>query len=299
MNDSPPKVSIVILNWNQKEMTLTCLSSLRKISYPHYEVILVDNASEDDSVSAIREEFPRVTVIENEKNLGVAGGRNVGLEVVQKKGTDYMLFLDNDTIVDPEFITEMIKEGERDKDIGILTAKIYFYDRPNTIWSAGGKLSLYRCHFSVIGYEEEDTGQYDETREVDHVPGCCLMINKEVVDKIGLFDEDFVQYFGEDTDWCLKARREGYTIVYVPASRLWHHIIKKTAVSDRYMYLKGRNLMLFMRKHAKVRHWIVFVFYFIFASFKVLFQEARRGNLKQFLAMARGTWDAFKTKKNR
>lgn len=297
MREPIPKVSIVILNWNQKDMTLACLRSLQKISYPNYEIILVDNGSTDDSVSTIRREFPDIEIIENERNLGVAGGRNVGIEYAQQKGTDYLLFLDNDTIVDKDFITEMVRVGENDRRVGILTGKIYFYSEPNKIWCAGGSLSLYRRHISAIGYDEIDKGQYDDLREVSHVAGCCLMIKKKVIDEIGILDQNFIEYFTEDTDWCLRARKRGYKIMYVPNARLWHHVIKKTSVSERYWYLKGRNMMLLMRKHARLHHWIVFSLFLMVGSIKVLYRETKAGNLKQLFTMAKGTLDAFKIKK--
>lgn len=297
MKESTSNVSIVILNWNQKDKTLACLRSLKKVSYPHYEIVLVDNGSTDDSVSAIRKEFPEITIIENRRNLGVAGGRNVGIKYVQKKRIDYVLLLDNDTIVDKDFIAEMVKAGEENKRVGILTGKIYFYSEPNKIWCAGCSLSLYRRHISAIGYDEIDKGQYDELREVDHVAGCCLMIKKNVIDEIGLLDQNFIEYFTEDTDWCLRAKRKGYKVVYVPRSKIWHRVIKKISVNERYWYLQGRNLMWLMRKHAQWHHWIGFGFFLVFGSIKVLYRETKAGNLKQLFTMARGTLDAFKIKK--
>jgi len=297
MKESDPKVSIIILNWNQKEMTLKCLASLNKISCPHYEIILVDNGSTDGSVETIKKEFPKVKIIENKRNLGVAGGRNVGIEYVQQKGADYLLLLDNDTTVHKDFITEMVKVGVSDKKAGILTGKIYFYSQPNKLWCAGGSLSLYRCNLSLIGYDEIDRGQYDDIRDVDHVAGCCLMIKKKVIDEIGILDQNFIEYFSEDTDWCLRAKKKGYKIIYVPKAKIWHHVIKKTSISTRHWYLKGRNLMWLMRKHAQLHHQIIFSFFFIVSSIKVLFRETKEGNLKQLFTMARGTLDAFKIKK--
>ncbi len=297
IKESAPKVSIVILNWNQKDKTLACLRSLKKISYPCYEVVLVDNGSTDDSVNAVKEEFPEIEIIENKRNLGVAGGRNVGINYVQEKGTDYVLLLDNDTIVDKDFITEMVKVGEEDERVGILTGKIYFYSEPDKIWCAGCSLSLYRRHMRAIGYDEIDRGQYDEMREVDHVAGCCLMIKKKVIDEIGLLDQNFIEYFTEDTDWCLRAKKKGYKVVYVPRSKIWHHVVRKTSVNERYWYLQGRNMMWLMRKHAHWYHWVGFSFFLIFGSMKVIFREGKAGNLKQLFKMAKGTLDAFKIRK--
>lgn len=297
MRESVPKVFIVILNWNQKDKTLACLRSLKKISYPRYEIILVDNGSTDDSVTAIKKEFPEIMIIENGRNLGVAGGRNVGINYVQKKSSDYVLLLDNDTIVDKDFITEMVKVGEEDKRIGILTGKIYFYSEPNKIWCAGCSLSLYRRHLRNIGYDEVDRGQYDQIKEVDHVAGCCLMIKMKVIQEIGLLDQNFIEYFTEDTDWCLRAKKKGYKVVYVPGSKIWHHVIKKTLVNERYRYLQGRNLMWLMRKHARWHHWVGFSFFLIFGFLKVLYREAKAGNLKQLFTTVKGTLDAFKIRK--
>lgn len=297
MRESIPKVSIVILNWNQRDMTLACLRSLKKISYPNYEIILVDNGSTDDSVSAVRKEFPEIEIIENGRNLGVAGGRNVGIEYVQKKGTDYLLFLDNDTIVDKDFITEMVNAGEADRKIGILTGKIYFYSEPEKIWCAGGSLSLFRRHICAVGYDEVDRGQYDDLKEVDHVAGCCLMAKKKVIDEIGILDQNFIEYFTEDTDWCLRARKRGYKIMYVPRAKLWHRVVKKTSVSERYWYLQGRNMMWLMRKHARWYHWLGFSFFIVVGSVKVLYREIKAGNLKHVFTMVKGSLDAFKIKK--
>ena len=297
MKKSYPKVSIVILNWNQKDLTMACLASLKKINYPNYKIIIVDNASEDNSVSAIKKIFPEITIIKNKKNLGVAGGRNVGIRYIQQKGSDYLLLLDNDTIVDRDFLSEMIKVGENNKGSGILTGKIYFYDQQNKIWCAGGSLNLYKGNFALIGYDEVDRGQYNNIKEVDHAPGCCLLIKNKVIEEIGLLDENFIQYFGEDTDWCLRAKKKGYKIIYVPKSKIWHRVIKKTSVSERYWYLKGRNIMLFMRKHAQLRHWILFSLFLIIGFLKILYKEAKAGNLKQFFKMTKGSLDALKVKK--
>lgn len=276
---------------------MACLNSLKKTGYSNYEIILVDNASSDDSVSAIRSAFPEVMIIENKTNLGVAGGRNVGLKFGLKRGPDYILFLDNDTTVHEDFLREMVKVGENDTRAGILTGKIYFHSEPNKIWCAGGRMSFYRCKFNLIGYDELDRGQYEETKEVDYVTGCMFMIKRKVIDEIGVLDEDFVQYFAEDVDWCMRAKKKGYKIMYAPRAKAWHRVVKKTTVSERYWYLKGRNLFLFMRKHAQIHHWIFFSFFFIASSLKVFFREIIAGNLNQFFIMAKGTLSAFKIKK--
>lgn len=295
--NAAPRVAVILLNWNQKEMTLACLRSLAGVDYPNFGVVLVDNASGDGSAGAVRRDFPQVTVISNHENLGVAGGRNVGLSHVLEEGADYLLLLDNDTEVDPGFLTEMVRAGEAEPKAGILTGKIYFHDRPEVIWCAGGTLDLYRCDFRLTGHGETDQGQHDQLRDVDHVAGCCQMITRPALDAVGLLDERFSPYFCEDTDWCARAIKAGFRVLYVPRARLWHHVVKKTEVSDRYLFLKGRNLLLFMRKHARPRHWFVFAFVALGRALKVVWRELRAGNIKHFFTMARGAFSVLKIRK--
>ncbi len=293
-----PRVAVILLNWNQKEMTLQCLRSLAGVDYPNFSIVLVDNASEDGSAEAVELACPEVDVVRNQENLGVAGGRNTGLRrVLETGGADYLLLLDNDTEVDPAFLTELVHAGEEEARAGILTGKIYFHDRPEVIWCAGGTWNLYRCDFRLIGHDELDEGQYDTLRDVDHVAGCCQMITRPALEAIGLLDDRFSPYFCEDTDWCARAAEAGFRVLYVPRARLWHHVVKKTGVSDRYLFLKGRNLLLFMRKHARLHHWFVFAFVAVGRGLKVVWRELRAGNFKHFLTMARGAFSVLKVKK--
>lgn len=295
--ESAPRAAVILLNWNQKEMTLACLRSLAGVDYPSFFTVLVDNASEDGSVEAVEADFPQVTVIRNDRNLGVAGGRNVGLRHVLEQGADYLLLLDNDTEVDPAFLREMVRAGEEEPKAGILTGKIYFHDRPEVIWCAGGTLDLYRCDFRLTGHGEADQGQHDTLCDVDHVAGCCQMITRPALDAVGLLDDRFSPYFCEDTDWCARVIKAGFRVLYVPRARLWHHVVKKTSVSDRYLFLKGRNLLLFMRKHARLRHWFVFAFVAVGRGLKVVWRELRAGNIGHFFTMARGALSVLKIRK--
>jgi GT2 family glycosyltransferase len=291
-----PKVHIVILNWNQRDMTVNCLNSLEKLNYDSAEIVLVDNGSTDDSLDVIKEKFPEITLIKNRENLGVAGGRNVGLRYALQEDADYILFLDNDTIVDKDFLIELVKVGEENEEVGIITGKIYFYDEPNKIWSVGGYSSLLRSKYTLRGYQEIDTGQYDKTEQVDQVQGCCLMVKREVIDKIGLFDERFVRYFAEDVDLCIRTKKEGYKIYYAPRSKLWHHIIVKTTVSDDYWYLKGMNLILLRKKYFHPYHWVAYAFFTALGSFKFLYREIKAGNFKQIIKFLKGAFRALGTK---
>ncbi len=139
--------------------------------------------------------------------------------------SDYILLLNNDTVVDKEFLVEMLKVSESNNEIGIIGPKIYYYDEPNRIWFARGKISWKFCRGQNIGYNEIDTGQYDKIAEVEYVSGCAFLIKKEVIDKIGLLDSRFFLYF-EEIDWTLRASKLGYQSVFVPNGKIWHKVSK-------------------------------------------------------------------------
>jgi len=218
-----PSVSVILVNWNGRNDTLECLHSLAKVSYAPMHIIMVDNASADDSVDAVKREFPSVEMIPNKTNLRFAGGNNIGIKHALERGSDYILLLNNDTTVDAEFLTELVKAADADPGIGMVGAKIYYYDDPKRIWFAGGRIEWWKGWISHIGLREEDRGQYDTARAVDYITGCCLLVKRPVIEKIGNLDEQFFMY-GEDVDWCLRVCKAGFRLVYEPKAKIWHKL---------------------------------------------------------------------------
>jgi GT2 family glycosyltransferase len=218
-----PKVSIIILNWNSCEDTIECIESLKEIDYRNYEIIIVDNASSGDDVKILQDRFgDYIHIIANGRNEGFAGGCNIGMHYALEKGTDYILQLNNDTIVDARFLSEMIKVAEDDSAIGITGSKIYYYRYPSRLQSVGGKMNWWLGQRTMCGWDEEDTGQYDTLTERDFVIGTSLLVKKIVIDKISFLDNiNFFCSF-EDIDYCTRAKRAGFKIVYVPESKIWH-----------------------------------------------------------------------------
>ena len=241
-----PHVGIVILNWNRPDDTTAALKSLGQVDYPSFEVVVVDNGSRDDSPKLLRERFPGLALIDNGRNLGFAGGNNVGIRYLLERGAHYILLLNDDTEVSPDFLRLLVAEGERDARIGILGPKIYYYDPGNIIWFAGGAVSKFGQP-SHPGADEIDDGKPESSRKVDYVTGCAILVKREVLERIGLLDERFFIYF-EETEWCARARRAGFRVVYVPWARLWHKITPTArAHSRRYLYLMARNRLLYLR----------------------------------------------------
>lgn len=246
-----PKVSVIVLNWNGCQDTIECIGSLKKVAYSNYEIIIVDNGSTDGSEAILRERFPGILILQTGKNLGYAGGNNAGIRHALNNGAEYILLLNNDTVVDPEFVTELVKVAEADDSIGILSSKIYFYDRPDILWFAGGKFSL-RTGWSIqAGYGERDTGQFDEIREIERACGCAMMVTKKVCEETGLMDDSFFCYC-EETDWSLRAEKAGFKNVFVPASKVWHKVSSSTGgtKSARYIYFAIRNTLKCLDKNA-------------------------------------------------
>lgn len=289
-----PKVSIIILNWNGKNDTIECLESLKKITYLNYETIVVDNGSKGDDVKVLRDMFGEyIYIIENYKNYGFAEGNNVGMRYALKKGTDYILFLNNDTVVDPQFLSELVASAESDPLIGIVGPKIYFYDEPNKIWFAGGNISMWRCNTWHIGKGELDKGQYDIIQEVDFITGCALLAKRQAIERIGMLDPEYLSYY-EDADWCIRAKRQGDKIMYVPKAKLWHKGSSSTGGgytsydNPFRAQRKGRNLLFFMRKNAKLKHWLVFPFFACAYLIRTILRETSRGNTKAVIALLKG-----------
>ncbi len=245
---SPPRVAIIVLNWNGRDDTLACLASLSQLDYSIYEVIVVDNGSGDDSVAAIRAAYPQVTLIETGDNLGYVGGNNVGLKFAKKMGAKYALLLNNDTEVAPDFLSLLVEVAEADPAVGIVGPTIYYFDQPNVIWSAGGAIDWARGSTQMVGLNDVDRGQFGNSpRLVDFVTGCALLIKISLVEQVGLLDPRFFAYY-EETEWCVRVTRAGFKILHVPPAKIWHKIspIAREA-SPQVHYYMTRNRLLFLK----------------------------------------------------
>lgn len=268
-----PKVSIIILNWNGLEDTIACLESLKKITYPNYEVVVVDNGSKGNDSQVLRENFgDYIHLIQNDRNYGYTGGNNIGIKhTLAHSQPDYLLILNNDVVVAPDFLNHLVEAIDADASIGIAGPKVYYYDFPNYIWSAGAKINMRWGQVACIGMKQRDNGQYDKQQEVDYVAGCCLLIKNAIIPKVGLFDESYFCYWDE-TDYCVRARKAGYKVVYIPEAKIWHKSPLKVKVWDNTptsgkasglpYYYTARNSFKFMRKHATRWQYCSFLTYF-------------------------------------
>lgn len=336
-----PHVSIVILNWNGWEDTIECLESLFQINYPNYHVILVDNASDDDSLEKIREycsgnlkvesgffkynpknkpiklfehdekfgnakvpvkmensSVKYLNLIKNQKNYGFPGGNNIGIRFALKFfKSDYILLLNNDTVVEENFLGELVENGEFRDDVGILGPKIYFYDEPETIWSAGCRISWKLSRGIQIGCNEPDRGQYNKQRKVDYVSGSAFLIKTEVIQRIGLMDEQYFLYF-EETDWALRANQVNYKSLYVPNAMIWHKVSRSGGgiTNPVGLYYITRNRWIFMKKWGKKGDYVFFVIYqFLGALILPIILSIYYKNKKLFLTYYEGLIEGIRS----
>ena len=244
-------VNIFVLNWNGKDLTLDCLNSLKKITYPNTHVIVIDNGSTDGSVDAISNQFYDYEIIELEENLGFSQGNNAGFKLVKRKA-DYTIFLNNDTIVDANFVEPLINEMEVNSSIKQSAPKIYYADQRDLIWFAGGKISLWNGYIRHIGIRKKDSILFSKLSEIDYATGCCVCMRTEDFESIGMFDESFFMY-GEDVDLSVRFRKQGGQIFFVPESIIWHKVSSSIGTQFSIKKWKRKNIgkMKLITKHIK------------------------------------------------
>lgn len=248
-----PKVAIILVNYNGYEDTVECVNSLLNISYQNITIYIVDNGSnESGSIKADSFLRKKTRIIQSMENVGFSGGNNLAIREILKVEFDYILFLNNDTIVEPNFLTELINGAENDNDVGILGGKIYFYHDRTRVWAAGGEYN--RKTGLTIQYGGADREEINREKYVTFTTGCLMLIPCDVIRKVGLLDESFFLY-SEDSDYCQRVIDAGYRIKYIPSAKIYHKV--SSAIGDssylqqRYMM---RNDLYMIKKYSKNRY---------------------------------------------
>jgi GT2 family glycosyltransferase len=254
-----PTIYVVLVNWNGRDVTLDCLASLHAVTYRQMKILVVDNASTDGSAQAFAEGYPDVEVLLQKENLRFAGGNNVGIRHALKQGADAIMLLNNDTLVDPGFIEPMVDRLLSDPSCGIVAPKILYADAPQSIWFAGGEISMWTGTMRHTGIRERDHGQFDMARTIDYASGCCLLTSRTVIEKAGMLDELYFMY-SEDADWSMRVRNAGYRIVFEPQAKVWHRL--SVSAGGHLSSFKLRNKAVsnfrFFARYATWYHWLTF-----------------------------------------
>ena len=264
-----PLVSIIIVTWNKKKKVIRCLNSVKGITYPSLEIIVVDNNSTDGTKEEIEKKFAEVVLVKNKINLMAAGGKNTG---INHATGNFLFFLDCDNVVDKNAVTELVKIISQDIENGIVGPKMYYCKDPERIWFAGATINLTTSKTTYLGINKLDKGQYERIQETGHFPN-AFMVRKEVIGKIGGFDADNFKMHYEESDFCLRAKRAGFKLLFVPTAKVWHdvplsseikNISRGFALDDKQRtYMTARNRILFMKKHAKWYGYIIFLLIFL------------------------------------
>ncbi|MEM3828974.1 MAG: glycosyltransferase family 2 protein [Conexivisphaerales archaeon] len=252
-----PLVSVIIPTFNRRNDLLHCLRSLTESSYKNMEIIVVDNGSTDDTSEAVKRHYPNVRLIDLDKNTGVTGGRNAGARVA--KG-DFILFLDHDMVVDKEMVGTLISFMLNDENIGAIGPVIYYFNEPTKIWAAGTSINI------LTGKVSFNTRETNEAYFEVQVLPAAIMVRREILQKIGLFDETFFAVY-EDTDFCFRIREAGYKVMCVLRAKAWHKTpldkkLRELHLLSRSYYI-ARNKIMFMKKHAKLLNFMIFLVIFI------------------------------------
>lgn len=264
------KVGIVIVNWKQADMTIKIVNSLSHITHPNfnYHLLVVDNASPDSSFLQLSKSLKSnklVSIVKSDQNTGFTGGNNIGLKYFLDKNFDYILLINNDVLVDPNFLIPLVDTLNQKLKVGAVNPKIYFApgfefhknryhskDKGKVIWAAGGHIDWENIIGSNIGIDQVDTGQYNQpTFALDFVTGCCCLLRSSALKQVGLLDSRYFMYF-EDADLSQRLIKKGWQLMYQPSSVIWHQNAgSSTAGGSLQQYFLTRNRLLFGLKFAK------------------------------------------------
>jgi hypothetical protein len=247
--ENSTKVGFVILNWNGVNDTLECLQSVYEQDYPNFDVVVVDNASSDNSVEILTEKYPNIFIIKNQVNLGYAEGNNLGLNYAAQKGSDYLFVLNNDVVLKKDCLSELVSKIKAYPETAAIAPISFYYDQPDEVDFAGGRISSIGTTLSIKKSIKE-IKELNEPYSTTWLLGCAMLIPQSVYNEVGGFDPRFFLLF-EDSDWSLRARKMGYILLMAPESWIYHKVSRsfERRWSPTYFYYYTRNNFLFFEKN--------------------------------------------------
>lgn len=243
-------VFIILLNYKGYKDTTDCIKSLKKINYKHYKIIVVDNQSCDGSFERIIKENPDVITLLAPSNNGFSAGNNIGIRYALENGADYVLLLNNDTVVDRDFLDIMMCHAD---DNTAVTPSIYYYSYPQEIWYAAGYINYNRC---TVGNRDDKESKY-----VDYASGCCVLLSSKLIKKIGLWAEEYFMYY-EDMDYSLRIIRSGMRIYYANKAVVYHKVGRTSGRGSRLnIYYNVRNRFYVINKYKFSKTCFLYAFF--------------------------------------
>ncbi|MEN2282930.1 glycosyltransferase family 2 protein [Algoriphagus sp. SE2] len=292
-------VAIILVNWNGFDFTKACLNSLRKVNFPDYQVILVDNASSNSEGKRLLSTFPEIILLENKENLGFAGGNNVGIIRALEDGYSHIMLLNNDTEVGPDFLGEMMLKIQKEEKLGVIQPLITFLNKRDIIWSAGGKWNNLFGRAITLGDRRPVSEYQPEDSYLDWATGCCMLVSREAILKAGLLNESYFAYF-EDVEWSLRFRQFGFTIALASKALVFHEAGASSKkehsegiLSPRVFYFHVRNQFFLIRQHLKGAAFLLSMMYHTFRFLAWMGYFCFRGRFQKLKAVGRGMKDGL------
>jgi hypothetical protein len=275
---NPSDVWIVTLGYNHIDDTLECLQSLSASEGGPYALLFVDNASTDGSPEKVRAAFPIAHVLENGANLGFARGFNEGLKYAAAHGAQYVFMINNDTIVDPACVKNLLADAEANPDAGIWVPKILYYADRDVIWSAGSRFRAFPPAIVMRGTRHPDDGSFDAPRDIRYATSCALLFSRRFLGEVGMLDGDYF-ILCDDYDLCIRALEAKVPIRFVPEAKMWHKVSKSTGVGTPNPFFwkqYGRSTAILFRKHAN-HPWVTGPVAFLYILARMVVEGHRYG----------------------
>jgi GT2 family glycosyltransferase len=255
------KLAIVIINWNSFDLTSDTLVSLSSTSYKNYDIIVVDNFSTDNSAAQLEKNFPSIILLKSDENKGFTGGNNLGFDYAINEGYEYVMMLNNDVAVEPDFLEPLVVKLDMDEKIGGVQPLIYFYHDRELIWNAGSRYNAIFGIPYILGYYRKDKGQLQRKKQksIDWITGCAFMIRTEVLKKVGVLKQDFFIYY-EDVDLSFRIKEAGYALAYEASSVVYHKTgmshkskekLKEGYLNPKVHYLNARNRLFVLKEYTQ------------------------------------------------
>lgn len=288
-------VSVIITAWNQADKTLACLETVTGQTYDDLQILLVDNGSEDDTVAQVSAKFPQVEILSLPRNLGPTGGYNAGFRRALAQGFPLILLLNNDTLLAPDCLGQLVAEAVTASEIGLVMPKIYYADEPERIWCVGGRANPWNLEVIYSGNDQLDKGQWEEAQDIDDAPFCAVLLKETLLQTVGLPDEDFFLYY-EDMDFCHRARAAGFRLRLAPSAKLWHVVSASSGGSDSpgERYWMARSSVLYFRKHTRGWRWPIVIFWRTGSALRTSWRLLKKRKLESLSAYWRGLWHGIR-----
>jgi len=313
------KLAIILVNWNSYALTDDTLQSLYKTSYKEYDIICVDNASTDDSLSQLRKNHAGIIILTCDQNTGFTGGNNKGMQYALDHGYAYTLLLNNDVAVESDFLEPLVQALDANENLGAVQPLIYFHHDRTLIWNAGSRYNKWLGVTKTIGYNKKDKDQKERYRtdqnqnqgdtkdiqpiqNIAWITGCAFMVKTDVLKKVGLLYEPFFIYY-EDVDLSFRIKNAGYDLGYTPASVIYHiagmshKSTKKTAegyISPKVHYLNARNHIWLLKKYTNLLHAPTVILYQSIYYLSVTGYFIIRGRWQKIKALYKGIGEGLK-----